>query len=79
MSQRFDWLVTVDPHLHRWSALEQVYDIPTTLVPAELAMIAYSRPLGAVYPQQSLPFEIPGPSSGRVTQERSVTPEASKL
>lgn len=29
LSDRFDWLVTVDPHLHRIRRLEEVYDIPT--------------------------------------------------
>lgn len=34
LSRCLDWLVTVDPHLHRWSSLEQVYSIPTRVVPA---------------------------------------------
>jgi ribose-phosphate pyrophosphokinase len=29
MSDGFDWLVTIDPHLHRLSGLESVYTIPT--------------------------------------------------
>jgi ribose-phosphate pyrophosphokinase len=32
LQQHFDALVTVDPHLHRYSALDQLYDIPTTVV-----------------------------------------------
>ncbi len=28
LSQCFDWLVTVDPHLHRYHALSEVYSIP---------------------------------------------------
>lgn len=27
-----DWLVTVDPHLHRWHSLDQIYSIPTRVV-----------------------------------------------
>jgi ribose-phosphate pyrophosphokinase len=27
-----DWMVTVDPHLHRYDSLERVYSIPTTVV-----------------------------------------------
>ena len=30
----FDWLVTVDPHLHRLHALSEIYAIPTTVVHA---------------------------------------------
>jgi ribose-phosphate pyrophosphokinase len=34
VSPSFDWLVTVDPHLHRWSSLGEVYRIPSTVVHA---------------------------------------------
>lgn len=34
LSQRLDWLVTVDPHLHRWNSLDQIYSIPSCVVPA---------------------------------------------
>lgn len=34
VSQSFDWLVTVDPHLHRIHALEDVYAIPARNVAA---------------------------------------------
>lgn len=37
LSQHFDWLVTVDPHLHRYNKLSEIYTIPTkTLHAAEL-------------------------------------------
>ncbi len=29
-----DWLITVDPHLHRWSSLDEIYTIPSKVVPA---------------------------------------------
>ena len=29
VSQSVDWLVTVDPHLHRYSSLSQIYSIPS--------------------------------------------------
>lgn len=32
ISQAFDWLVTVDPHLHRLSALSEIYAIPSAAV-----------------------------------------------
>lgn len=32
VSQLVDWLVTVDPHLHRWHSLDQIYSIPTRVV-----------------------------------------------
>lgn len=28
LSRRFDWLVTIDPHLHRYRSLSEVYSIP---------------------------------------------------
>lgn len=32
LSQHFDWLVTVDPHLHRYHALDEIYDLPSATV-----------------------------------------------
>jgi ribose-phosphate pyrophosphokinase len=32
LSSSFDWLVTVDPHLHRIASLEEVFSIPATRV-----------------------------------------------
>lgn len=29
LSQNFDWMVTVDPHLHRYNHLSEIYTIPT--------------------------------------------------
>lgn len=29
MSEYFDWLITVDPHLHRYHDLSEIYSIPT--------------------------------------------------
>ena len=34
LSRHIDWLVTVDPHLHRWHALGEIYSVPSTVVPA---------------------------------------------
>jgi ribose-phosphate pyrophosphokinase len=34
LSPHFDWLVTVDPHLHRIHRLSDVYDLPTRVVHA---------------------------------------------
>ncbi len=34
VSTSFDWLVTVDPHLHRYDTLDEVYAIPTRTVAA---------------------------------------------
>ncbi|KGM56288.1 phosphoribosylpyrophosphate synthetase [Lysobacter daejeonensis GH1-9] len=43
VSQSFDWLVTVDPHLHRIHALEDVYTIPTRNVAAAQAIAEWIR------------------------------------
>jgi len=32
LSQQVDWLVTVDPHLHRYHSLDEIYDIPCQVV-----------------------------------------------
>lgn len=34
LSRSFDWLVTVDPHLHRRASLAEIYSIPATVVHA---------------------------------------------
>jgi ribose-phosphate pyrophosphokinase len=41
MSSVVDWLVTVDPHLHRLDSLDHVYSIPTTIARAAPAIGAY--------------------------------------
>jgi len=32
LSQHFDWLVTIDPHLHRKKSLSELYSIPATVL-----------------------------------------------
>jgi ribose-phosphate pyrophosphokinase len=32
VSEKFDWLVTVDPHLHRYHSLDEIYAIPSRVV-----------------------------------------------
>lgn len=34
LSSAFDWLVTVDPHLHRYHSLSEIYTIPTKVMHA---------------------------------------------
>lgn len=34
LSRHFDWLATVDPHLHRFRSLDEVYSIPTAAAAA---------------------------------------------
>lgn len=43
MSRTFDWLATVDPHLHRLDALDRVYQIPTRIGRAAPAIAAWIR------------------------------------
>ncbi|WP_318284878.1 ribose-phosphate diphosphokinase [Halomonas denitrificans] len=50
LSDAFDWLVTVDPHLHRYPTLDAVYSIPSEVVAAAPALAdwiagAIDRPL----------------------------------
>jgi ribose-phosphate pyrophosphokinase len=41
LSGAFDGLVTVDPHLHRYHALGEIYSIPTRVVPAAPSIAAW--------------------------------------
>lgn len=41
ISRSLGWLVTVDPHLHRYSSLSEVYSIPTRVVHAAPAIAAW--------------------------------------
>jgi ribose-phosphate pyrophosphokinase len=41
LSSVVDWLVTVDPHLHRLDSLEHVYTIPTTIARSAPAIAAW--------------------------------------
>jgi ribose-phosphate pyrophosphokinase len=34
ISAHFDWLITIDPHLHRWHALNEIFTISTQLLHA---------------------------------------------
>jgi ribose-phosphate pyrophosphokinase len=43
VSQAFDWLVTVDPHLHRYPTLDVVYTIPSRVVPSAPAVARWVR------------------------------------
>jgi ribose-phosphate pyrophosphokinase len=38
-----DWLVTVDPHLHRWDSLDAIYKIPSRVARAAPAIAAWVR------------------------------------
>lgn len=43
ISTYFDHLITIDPHLHRWHALSDIYSIPTTLLHAADNIAAWIR------------------------------------
>jgi ribose-phosphate pyrophosphokinase len=43
LSNTVDWLVTVDPHLHRWDSLDAIYRIPTRVARAAPAIAAWVR------------------------------------
>jgi ribose-phosphate pyrophosphokinase len=43
ISDAFDWLVTVDPHLHRHRSLDALYRIPARVVSAAPALAAWIR------------------------------------
>ncbi len=41
LSNHFNWLVTVDPHLHRYASLDEIYSIPSRVVHAAGAIAAW--------------------------------------
>jgi ribose-phosphate pyrophosphokinase len=43
LQSSFDWLVTVDPHLHRYRTLNEIYAIETSVVSAAPAIAAWTR------------------------------------
>lgn len=43
ISQHFDWLSTIDPHLHRYHDLSEIYSIPTTTHRAALAIVDWIK------------------------------------
>jgi ribose-phosphate pyrophosphokinase len=43
LSGAFDWLVTVDPHLHRRSSLSDIYSVPNVVVHAAAEVSAWIR------------------------------------
>jgi ribose-phosphate pyrophosphokinase len=43
MSRHFDWMVTVDPHLHRHKSLDAIYTIPSEVVHAAPLIAAWIR------------------------------------
>lgn len=43
ISTHFDWCLTVDPHLHRWKSLSDVFSIPTILLHATNDVAAWIK------------------------------------
>lgn len=43
LSQHVDWLVTVDPHLHRFHSLEAIYSVPAIAATATTAIADWMR------------------------------------
>lgn len=43
LSRHVDWLVTVDPHLHRYHSLDEIYTIPSLVVPAAPTVAEWIR------------------------------------
>ena len=41
LSRYVDWLVTIDPHLHRYHALTEIYSVPSRVVHAAPALSAW--------------------------------------
>jgi ribose-phosphate pyrophosphokinase len=69
ISEAFDWLVTVDPHLHRRKHLSDIYSIPTAAVQA--------APLIAKWIRRHVPHPLlVGPDSESLQWVKAVANEA---
>ncbi|ALS99623.1 ribose-phosphate diphosphokinase [Lacimicrobium alkaliphilum] len=44
LSAHTDWLVTVDPHLHRYHSLDQIYTVPSVVVQGAPALADWLKP-----------------------------------
>ncbi|WP_420589803.1 ribose-phosphate diphosphokinase [Bacterioplanoides sp.] len=54
ISDAFDYLVTIDPHLHRYHHLNEIYSIPTRTLHATRIIGEYLKKLAEKNPQQKL-------------------------
>jgi len=54
ISNVFDYLVTIDPHLHRYHHLNEIYSIPTRTLHATAIIGEYLHKLGEENPDQKL-------------------------
>jgi ribose-phosphate pyrophosphokinase len=43
LSHHIDRLITVDPHLHRWKSLDEIYSVSSTVVPAAPLLAAWIK------------------------------------
>ncbi len=41
VSDRYDWLASVDPHLHRYRSLDEIYTVPSTVIRSAGAVAAW--------------------------------------
>lgn len=48
LSSHIDWLVTVDPHLHRYHSLDQIYHVPSVVVQGAPALAEWLKPRSSV-------------------------------
>lgn len=43
LSKHIDWLVTVDPHLHRYHSLEEIYSVPSVVIQGAPALAQWLK------------------------------------
>jgi len=43
LSGAFDWIATIDPHLHRYASMAEIYSIPALVVHAAPVLVDYMR------------------------------------
>ncbi|WP_169566432.1 ribose-phosphate diphosphokinase [Sneathiella limimaris] len=43
MSLHIDWLVTIDPHLHRYNSLDEIYTVPSRVIQGAPALVGWLK------------------------------------
>lgn len=63
----YDWLVTVDPHLHRYASLDAIYPMPTRVVPGAAAIAIWIR-ANVAHPHVVGPDEESAPWAAQIAR-----------
>jgi len=75
LSSSFDWIVTVDPHLHRWTSMSEIYSIPVGVCHAAPKLSACA----STWQMHSLSVPTSRASNGSAPSQRTLVCPTSPL